>query len=228
MMTAKGKILCCLLFWLWVPGAAVLAGTIRTTPAPADADAVMAVLTRLEARMADIHSVQSDFIQKKNLAVFNQVLEISGSVCLEKPDRLAWHVRKPLRYSLVIKDGTVRNWFEDTDDVQEISLSNNFVFKTVIKQMRQWFSGTYTTLVSEYRVMLIGRDPVRLRFIPRENTMAAGVIGSVTVAFEKDERYIRRITILEKSGDSSDLMFVNTRLNAPLDAAAWEVKPGGK
>jgi hypothetical protein len=47
----------------------------------------------------------------------------------------------------------------------------------------------------------------------------------VTVVFRKDERYIHQIFIEEKNGDSTLLTFVDTLLNIPVGAEAWEVKP---
>lgn len=222
-MTIAKKIMFVLLSGICLAWGTVHAGL--TPPTAADEADIMAMLTRLETRMAEVHSVHAEFVQRKNLAVFDEVLVIRGHIYLKKPGRLAWHVTEPMRYALVITDDTVLNWFEDANEVQKVSLSANPIFKTVIKQMRQWFSGTYTTLVSEYGIEILDRGPIRLKFIPLNNTLAADIIDSVIVAFEQDERYIRRITILEKSGDSSDLMFVNTQLNAPLDDAVWEVKP---
>jgi hypothetical protein len=39
-----------------------------------------------------------------------------------------------------------------------------------------------------------------------------------------DERYLRRISVEEKSGDRMSLDFFDTRLNQPVDPAVWELK----
>jgi outer membrane lipoprotein-sorting protein len=183
------------------------------------------VLGRLERKMAGMRTLQTGFIQEKKLAVFDQTLVLEGTIFLQKPGHFAWHVKKPMRYSLVMKEDTVRQWDEDTRRVQQIPLSKNPAFQAVVGQMRQWFSGTYTSLLVEYDVMLHKQRPVSLRFVPRKATVASNVINSVTVVFRNDERYVHQICIEEKSGDSTLLTFVDTLLNIPVGAEAWEVKP---
>ena len=118
-----------------------------------------------------------------------------------------------LRYSLVIDGEVVRQWDEDTQQVQQISLSKNPAFQAVIEQMKQWFSGTYTSLLAEYDIKLLKQRPLSLSFVPHKNTVASNVINNVTVVFRDDERYIHQICIEEKSGDSTFLTFVDTLLN---------------
>jgi hypothetical protein len=44
----------------------------------------------------------------------------------------------------------------------------------------------------------------------------------VTVDFRKDEQYINRIFIEEKSGDTTNLSFVDTHLNISLEESVWK------
>ena len=182
-------------------------------------------LARLEARMSAVQTLESGFVQEKRLAVLEQPLVLKGTIFMEKPALFAWHVKQPLRYSMVIQDEVVRQWDEDTERVQSISLSKNPAFKIVIRQMRGWFSGAYKSMLGEYEVTVLNEAPMSLEFVPREGGFAEALIERVTVAFEKDERYIRQMHIAEKGGDSTLLTFVDTLLNAPIDPSAWEVEP---
>ncbi|MDM8525428.1 outer membrane lipoprotein carrier protein LolA [Desulfococcaceae bacterium HSG8] len=184
------------------------------------------ILSSLEKKVSGMQTLQTDFVQEKELAVFNQKLILKGTVFLEKPARLAWHVTEPMRYSMIMKDQMIRQWDEDTNEIQEISLAKNPAFQTAVGQMQEWFSGTYTSLLREYEVALFKKNPTALKFTPRENALAANVISSVTVFFREDERYIHQIYIEEKSGDNTRLTFVNTVLNPSFDKTVWEVKPG--
>ena len=183
------------------------------------------VLSRLEKKMSGIKTLKTGFIQEKELAVFNNKIVLKGTVYIEKPYRLAWLVDKPLKYSMVMSEDTISQWDEDTNKVQKISLSKNPAFEAVIGQMREWFSGTYTQLMKEYNVLLLSDKPVSLKFVPKPASFAANVIKSVTVDFRKDEQYINKIFIEEKSGDTTSLLFVDTHLNIPIDPAVWRLAP---
>jgi outer membrane lipoprotein-sorting protein len=198
---------------------------------PADARAAAAsadvegALGRLEERMSAVQTLTSGFVQEKRLAVLQQPLVLKGTIYMEKPALFAWHVREPVRYSMVIRDDVVRQWDEDTQRVQRITLSKNPAFKMVLWQMRGWFSGAYKSMLGEYEVRVLNETPVSLEFVPREGSFAEAAIESVTVVFGSDERYIREMHIAEKGGDSTLLSFVDTLLNAPIDPSAWQVEP---
>jgi len=183
------------------------------------------VLGRLEEKMSKIRTIKTDFIQEKDIAIFNQKVVLKGTIFLQKPLLFAWHVREPVRYSLVIKGDEIRQWNEDTDRVQQVYLKEAPVFKMIIEQMIKWFSGTYTSMIKECDVKILKQHPTTLKFTFLESTVASKFINNVIVIFREDERYIHQIHLKEKSGDSMLLTFIETQLNVPIDAASWEARP---
>lgn len=183
------------------------------------------VLHRLEDKTSEIRTLKTEFVQEKELAVFKEKIILKGMIFLQKPELFAWHIIEPLSYSMVIKGDILSQWDENTKKTQKISLSKNPAFQVAISQMKDWFSGKYTSMTEDYNIIILKRKPVSLKFIPKKNTIVSNVIDSVTVIFRDDERYIHQIYIKEKSSNSTLLTFVNTQLNTPLDEAAWEVEP---
>ena len=183
------------------------------------------ILHRLEDKTSEIRTLKTEFVQEKELAVFKEKIILKGMIFLQKPELFAWHIIEPLSYSMVIKGDILSQWDENTKKIQKISLSKNPAFQVAISQMKDWFSGKYTSMTENYNIIILKRKPVSLKFIPKKNTTVSNIIDSVTVIFRDDERYIHQIYIKEKSSNSTLLTFVNTQLNTPLEAAAWEVKP---
>jgi len=216
--------LCALCLCLyWIPVSLASAENDRDRDAPSD---VAEVLARLEERASGMQTLKADFLQEKHLALLDQPLVLKGTIFMQKPDLFCWMVKEPLRYTLVIEGEDVRQWDEDTRRVEKISLSKNPVFKTAIQQLKDWLSGAYTSMVGEYQVAVLEEAPISLEFVPRKTSLAHEVIDRVTVIFEPDERYIRRIQIVEKGGDRTVLTFVDTQLNTPIDPSAWKVEQG--
>jgi len=112
---------------------------------------------------------------------------------------------------------------EDTGKVQGISLKRNPAIQMAMAQMQAWFSGQYAALRKDYSITQVNSNT--LRFVPRESTVVAGVIAQVEVCFLEDESYISSITISEKSGDQTALVFENTSLNKPVPSQAFDAKP---
>jgi outer membrane lipoprotein carrier protein len=199
-------------------------GLFLAINAPAEEN-IYKVLERLEAKTAQVNSMESNFVQTKKLAMFNKPLVLKGKIFLKKPGQFAWHQREPIRYSLVIKNNVVRQWDEETNRVQEISVADNPSFSAALKQMTEWFSGAYTGLLKDYAVTVLKQNPLILKFIPLPGSSSFNLVKKVEVVFQEDERYIQEINIEEKNGDATWLKFTETKLNANIKPIAWEAKP---
>lgn len=182
------------------------------------------LLRRLGENVAGLQNLKTDFIQEKNLAVFKNKIIMKGKIYLQKPNKIAWHVDTPLKYSVIITDKSIRQWDEDTNQVQEIVLSNNPVFQNLLNQLTVWFSGDYTSLLKDYGVHVQQKSPAVFEFIPKENNAAGRIIKGITISFREDERYLKQIKILEAGGDSTIIIFKGTVFNVPAESLDFEVK----
>ncbi|MCK5617295.1 outer membrane lipoprotein carrier protein LolA, partial [Candidatus Pacearchaeota archaeon] len=161
------------------------------------------ILTSLERKMSKIDTIQTKFVQTKDLALFNQIIEIKGSLFLKKPHMFAWHIDSPLKQIILLEDNRIKQWDEDTNKVQTFSLSENPSFNIAIEQMSRWISGEYLLLTDEYVIEILKKKPIQLKFTPLENAMAHSFIDSITILFQDDEKYIKEIMIQESSGDTT-------------------------
>ncbi len=200
--------------WLLITGA----------PAQPTPDPLHDVLTRLHGTISDVQTIETAFVQEKHLAMLQRVLTIRGNVYLAKPDRLAWHVAAPVRYTMIMDGNAIRQWDAESGRESRMSLDANPALQMATAQMRQWFVGDYLRLQSEYRITLDSQDPVKLTFVPRPDHPAAGYIDHVTVEFTNDERYLAGMTIVEQQGDRTTMRFHDTRLNGTIPDEAWDLR----
>lgn len=194
----------------------------KTAPAqPAD---LASFLRAIGKKASNFKSLKTEFTQEKKMVMFKDKIILKGRIFLEKPNKIAWHVDSPVRYSVLITDKLIRQWDEDSNKVQEISLKSNPVFQTVLGQLTVWFSGEYGSLLDTNDVRVIKREPLVIEFTPRENNVSKKVIKSIVITFRNDQSYLQQLKILEKSGDVTTINFSHTILNAPLDSRSFEVK----
>ena len=187
------------------------------------------VLKRLETAFGKLDTVDTAFVQEKKLALFRKPVVLKGRIHLQLPDKLAWHVTEPLVYSLVLQGDVLRQWDEDTDDEQEISLAQNPTFRTVAGQLTIWFSGKYSELLKEYDVKIAATEPeLRIDFTPQAKAMAAKAVKSVSVTFAKDEKYVKSIRFTDTTDDVTTLTFSDTKLNEALPKDAWNPRRNAK
>lgn len=182
------------------------------------------LLKRLEGKISGVKTLETEFIQEKKLAVFNNAVVLEGKVFIQEPDLFSWHTDKPVRYVMVIKGDIIKQWDEDTKQVQSLSLSRNPTFLVAVNQMKVWFSGNYISLLKDYEARVVTSQPIVLEFTPKPSAAAFNIIKKVRMAFQEDERYISRIDIEEKNQDSTSLVFINTKINSPINSSAWELR----
>ncbi len=211
-----------LCFLLW--GGTAVAADARKEGPPEQSDLSL-LLTAIGKKVSGFKTLKTDFTQEKEMAMFKEKLVLKGRIYLQKPNRVAWHVDRPLRYSVLITDKFIRQWDEDTDQVQELSLTKNPMFQNVIRQLTVWFSGEYGSLLETNDVRMMKRSPLTIEFSPRSNNDAGKVIKSITITFREDQTYLQQIRIQERGGDVTTIVFTNTVLNAPLDNSDFEVHP---
>lgn len=195
------------------------------TPLCAYSDAeINLLLGNLEEKISGVKTLETDFIQEKNLNIFNKVVVLKGKIFIKEPDLFAWHTETPVRYIMVIKGDIIKQWDEDTGMVQSLALSRNPTFLVAINQMKVWFSGKYLSLLKDYQAKIISPRPVILEFSPKPSAPAYNIINKVRMTFQEDERYIARIDIEEINRDSTSLVFINTKINSPINRSAWELR----
>jgi outer membrane lipoprotein-sorting protein len=187
--------------------------------------ASLEVIAHIQKQLHGISSVESDFVEQKKLAMLNHTLKISGHIVLAKPDRMIWIVRDPVKYAIRIKGDEVSQWDEDTNRVDVIHLGNDPTFKAVSEQIQAWFLGDYKVIGDSYDVYLTQAQPVSLAFIPSGQSMVSKLIKRIDLKFNPEETYIDTLVIREAGGDVTSIHFINSRVDQPIAAGAWEMPP---
>lgn len=185
---------------------------------------VREILEALEARMKGVNHIQTHFTQTKRVPMLKHEIVLEGSAYMKKPGRFAWHTTSPMRNSIVLNDDVVRQWNEDTDEVETMSVGDAPALKAMIDHTQTWFYGSYVAMLEEYEVRVLARQPLTLEFRPRAQSRPAAMIERVVIQFQPDESYIRSMDLLQRNGTQSVIRFDGTVLNGELDESVWEVR----
>ena len=180
------------------------------------------LLSLLEDQFKGIKSISADFIQKKKMSLFNKEIILKGKMNIGFPHYFRWEVDEPVK-TIVTADGdTIKIWDEETGKTQTTSTKNNPVLKNIWAQVDSWFMGKYKQLAKDYDIEISkteksgGKIPVVV-FIPRSAHLAT-VMKSVTLFFSAPSPtsagrcYLRKVILKDKSGDSTVMEFLNTKI----------------
>ena len=179
-------------------------------------------LRQLESKLSSVQTLKVDFVQEKHMAILEQKLVLKGRITLQQPDKMAWRLRSPIRYGMVIQGSTLRQWSEDTQAIQQFSLAGNPVFAAAIKQIQSWFSGSYLALTRDFNVAMPSGSPLVLEFTPRAGSPTREVIQRLVMRFGEDERFLSRLEVTETGGDTMSITFSDPSLNPALSKEEWD------
>ena len=200
------------------------AQTTQPSAAPAK-PASAELLDDVQKRLLTVNTVEADFVQEKELAMLKNKLIIKGHFALEKPDRVIWNVKEPVKYAMSVRGDELKQWDEDTNKVQVMHLGCDPTFKAISEQINSWFMGDYRKLAAEYDVTVESENPLTLGFAPKGNSMVAKMLKQISVSFGREGKYIDTMVIRETAGSVTTLKYIDAKINEPIKKETWEIPP---
>lgn len=182
-------------------------------------------LKALQDDLRKVTSVQSNFKQTKQLAIFNHQVIIRGRFALAKPERLIWIVNSPVKYAVRLIGAELRQWDQDTNKVQTMQMDGQAGFQTASDQLKAWFLGDYSLLTETFDITIRQREPLTLVFTPKADGMAGEFLKRVELTFGKSRQYIQKLVAFEPGGDVTTIEFTDTRINEPVKDSVWDMPP---
>lgn len=171
------------------------------------------VLAQLQRLSADVATLQSDFVQEKHLAMFQEVLRSRGRFYFARPDRLRWELIEPVAAGFVLDGGKGRRWNARSGRQEPFELAREPVMQLVAEQLFAWAGADFEQLRRSYRITVVQRAPVVLKLVP---LAAGGFLDHLRVAFAEDGRHVALVEVHEQGGDFTRIRFVGATVNAPL------------
>ncbi len=166
------------------------------------------------------NTIQADFIQEKYMDILSNILTSKGTIAFKRPDKLRWEYIDPFQYliilneqEIIIKDEEKTNTLqlESSKVFQEI---NNLIISSVQGDIldSEKFDIEYFESPSDYLVKLKTRD---------KNMKE--IIEHIEMYFKKSDIDVYRIKLIEPTGDYTNLIFENRKLNLPIDDSSFSL-----
>ena len=176
---------------------------------------------RLAEQLLKVQTIQSDFVQTREMPALEMKLESTGRLAFDAAaQRLLWRVETPLPCAFRLQDGKLTQWDGEKGEVLTISAAKLPWLKLLQERLAQWLSGDLPALRKEAAVALVAANRVRLT--PNGGVLAL-IAAAVEIEFSDDLSRVTQIRLEEKSGDRLTIRFRNAILNQPIPAAAWEL-----
>ena len=183
--------------------------------APVSPSDNQAVLDGLSQAARSIRSVSANFVQRKKLEMFEEVMISKGRLALAKPDRLRWEYTEPVASGFAIRGGKGRRWNELIGRMDNFDIRQDPVMQVIVDQLLAWTNADLERMGRDFSIEVAGAEPPVLVLRPRMPAVS-GYIERIDIRYAADKRSIERVEVLEPGGDSTLIEFSAVRIDAHL------------
>ena len=166
-------------------------------------------------------SIESDFIQEKNLSMLSEKIISKGHFVFKKENLLRWEYTSPSKYLIVInKDKVV---IKDEKKTTKYDMNSNKVFKEINDIMLSCVQGTIFKS-NKFKTSYYENDKFyKLELIPQVKNMKE-TFKKINLYFDKNVTSVAKMEMIEVSEDVTTIDFLNKKLNAPIAETIFIVK----
>ncbi len=163
-------------------------------------------------------SIQSEFIQKKQLEFLDETIVSRGKFWFRKENSLRWVYETPFEYAIIIHNGKFH--IKDGEQVTSYDIESNMVFREINDLILGMVQGNVANQDKFKLAAYENRNQFLIRLVPRDPDMKR-VISEMEVYFDKDDLMVSEIVMNEGENDRTVITFVDRRINETIPDAVF-------
>jgi outer membrane lipoprotein-sorting protein len=176
---------------------------------------------QFSAAARKLNTIQSDFVQEKNLAMLSEKISSSGKFWFKKENLVRMEYTSPFKYLMIINKNNV--FIKDDQKENKISARSNKMFQQINRIIVDCVQGTALDNKDFAVKTLEGRDGFLIYLSPLAKAMK-DLFNNINVVVDKKDYSILRMEMVEAGGDNTIIRFTNKQLNIPVADALFAIK----
>jgi outer membrane lipoprotein-sorting protein len=176
---------------------------------------------RLAASTKALQSLQSDFVQTKQMALMAEKITSKGIFYYRKEDKVRIEYTSPFIYLLVMNAGQIL--VKDEQKSTRVNARGSKVMQSVNRIMVDCMRGSVFTNPDFNVTAFQNAKGYQLALIPA-SAAVKGMFTRIDVFLTKSALDVERLTMSEKGGDITQMDFKNQRKNTTLNDALFKVR----
>ena len=168
-----------------------------------------------------IQSIESDFVQVKNLSLLKDKLTSKGKFFYKKENKVRIEYTSPYKYCMVINDKQMT--VKDEQKTSSYNTRSNKMMQSINGIMLDCMRGT--VYANKDFVTTVFENTKDYQLILTPNTgMMKKMFSKIEVYLDKKTFQVVRLNMIETGGDNSLMTFTNTTLNKTIADALFAIK----
>lgn len=177
--------------------------------------------TNFSKASAAMLSIESDFVQVKNLSLLKDKLTSKGKFFYKKENKVRIEYQSPYKYCMVINDKQMT--VKDEQKTSNYNTRSNKMMQSINGIMLDCMRGTVYNNKDFNTTVLESNKEYQLQLNPSTSVMKK-MFSRIEVYLDKKTFQVLRLNMVEVGGDNSLMTFSNTVLNKTLSDALFSLK----
>lgn len=178
-----------------------------------------AFVARVSSETKGIKTLQSDFTQTKKMDFLDKSIVTYGKMTLKTPNMLSWKYTKPYQYSIVFRDNKI--FINDQGKKSSVDAKSK-TFEKINKLIVGSSNGQMFN-DPEFSVAYFKNGTSNMaKFTPKSSQLLK-YIRQIELHFPKNQSAVSQMNMTEASGDTTNIIFKNTKINAPVSASDFSL-----
>lgn len=178
-----------------------------------------AFVAKVSSETKEIKTLQSDFIQTKKMDFLDKDIVTYGRMSLKTPNMLSWKYTKPYQYSIVFKENKI--FINDQGKKSAVDAKSK-TFEKINKLIVGSSNGQMFS-DPEFSVAYLKNGSFNIAKFTPKSAQLLKYIKQIELYFPKNQSTVSQVNMTEASGDTTNIVFKNTRINAPVAASEFSL-----
>jgi outer membrane lipoprotein-sorting protein len=176
---------------------------------------IPAFISKIERASASLTTLQSSFTQKKEISVLAESVTSKGILLYKKENKLCWEYSTPYFYLFALNGDKV--YIKNDKSTKEFDTKSNALFKEISVLLMNSISGTGLIDPKKFdAVFYDNATSVKVQLTPKNKALKS-MLKTITLYFNKTGYLVHTIEMMEPSGDSTTIVFKETKTNQPIN-----------
>ncbi|MFC5875388.1 outer membrane lipoprotein carrier protein [Chryseobacterium arachidis] len=178
-----------------------------------------AFVTKISSETKEIKTLQADFTQTKKMDFLDKSIVTYGKMSLKTPNILSWKYTKPYQYSIVFKDNKI--FINDQGKKSSVDAKSK-TFEKINKLIVGSSNGQMFN-DPEFSVTYLKNANFNIAKFTPKSAQLLKYIKQIELSFPKGQSTVSQVNMTENSGDTTNIVFKNTKINAPIAASEFSL-----
>lgn len=165
-----------------------------------------------------LNSLQSDFIQEKNLSMLSEKIISKGKFWFKKENKVRMEYTQPFKYLMIMNGSNI--YIKDGQKENSVSTNSNKLFQQINKIVVDCVKGT-TFSNTDFKFNVFENKSTYLIELTPVVKNLQSIFKNINVIVDRKDFSVNSIKMIEPSGDYTNINFTNKILNTNLADALF-------